>query len=181
MSRIGKNPIPVPDGVTVKIVPGGVDLSGPKGTQNVLIHSEIRVSQEDNQLLVERPSDNRHHRALHGTMRQLLANGVQGVSQGFTVELEIRGIGYSARLMGKGLVLQLGYSHNIYFEPPEGINLKAERTRISVEGIDKQLVGAVAAKIRSFRPPEPYKGKGLRYLGEQVRSKQGKTVGGGEV
>jgi large subunit ribosomal protein L6 len=142
------------------------------------VHSDMQVKQDNGSIIVERPSDSRTHRSLHGTTRQLLANGVQGVSEGFNKELEIRGVGYQANMQGKYLVLQLGFSHDIYFEPPEGIEIKANRTEISVSGINKQLVGEVAAKIRSFRKPEPYKGKGVRYKDEYVRSKQGKTVGG---
>ena len=179
MSRIGNKIIEIPESVTLNISAGMVDIKGPKGTMAIPVHSDMQVKQDNGSITVERPSDSRTHRSLHGTTRQLLANGVQGVSEGFNKELEIRGVGYQANMQGKYLVLQLGFSHDIYFEPPEGIEIKANRTEISVSGINKQLVGEVAAKIRSFRKPEPYKGKGVRYKDEYVRSKQGKTVGGG--
>jgi large subunit ribosomal protein L6 len=137
------------------------------------------LKQENDSIVVDRPSDSRSHRSLHGTTRQLIANGIQGVSEGFSKELEIRGVGYQANMQGKFLVMQLGYSHDIYFEPPGEIDIKTNRTEITVSGINKQLVGEVSAKIRSFRKPEPYKGKGIRYKNEFVRSKQGKTVGSG--
>jgi len=178
MSRIGKKEIIIPDGVKVTLANNSVTVKGSKGTLKVDIHPDISVKQADNQLTVERPSDNRHHRALHGTNRMLLANAVAGVSDGFTKELKIVGVGYQASLKDNLLVLQLGFSHDIYFEPPEGIVIEAKRTDIKISGIDKQLVGEVAAKIRSFRKPEPYKGKGIRYVNEYVRRKQGKTVGG---
>ncbi len=178
MSRIGNKIIEIPESVTLNISAGMVDIKGPKGTMAIPVHSDMQVKQDNGSIIVERPSDSRTHRSLHGTTRQLLANGVQGVSEGFNKELEIRGVGYQANMQGKYLVLQLGFSHDIYFEPPEGIEIKANRTEISVSGINKQLVGEVAAKIRSFRKPEPYKGKGVRYKDEYVRSKQGKTVGG---
>ncbi len=178
MSRIGNKIIEIPESVTLNISAGMVDIKGPKGTMAISVHSDMQVKQDNGSIIVERPSDSRTHRSLHGTTRQLLANGVQGVSEGFNKELEIRGVGYQANMQGKYLVLQLGFSHDIYFEPPEGIEIKANRTEISVSGINKQLVGEVAAKIRSFRKPEPYKGKGVRYKDEYVRSKQGKTVGG---
>jgi large subunit ribosomal protein L6 len=178
MSRIGKNPIAIPEGVTVKIQDSQVVVTGPKGTLQVQLLPGISVVQEDQQLLVTRSSDSRQQRALHGTLRQLIANSVVGVSQGFTKVLEINGVGYQALMDGQRLQLQLGYSHDIVFEPPEGIAIEAKRNVITVSGIDKQLVGEVAAKIRSFRKPEPYKGKGIRYRGEYVRAKQGKTVGG---
>ena len=179
MSRIGNKIIEIPESVTLNISAGMVDIKGPKGAMAIPVHSDMQVKQDNGSIIVERPSDSRTHRSLHGTTRQLLANGVQGVSEGFNKELEIRGVGYQANMQGKYLVLQLGFSHDIYFEPPEGIEIKANRTEISVSGINKQLVGEVAAKIRSFRKPEPYKGKGVRYKDEYVRSKQGKTVGGG--
>ena len=179
MSRIGNKIIEIPESVTLNISAGMVDIKGPKGTMAIPVHSDMQVKQDNGSIIVERPSDSRTHRSLHGTTRQLLANGVKGVSEGFNKELEIGGVGYQANMQGKYLVLQLGFSHDIYFEPPEGIEIKANRTEISVSGINKQLVGEVAAKIRSFRKPEPYKGKGVRYKDEYVRSKQGKTVGGG--
>ncbi len=177
MSRIGKNPITIPDKTEVILGSGVVDIKGPKGSLSVPVHPELTVEKKENQILVSRPTDSARHRSLHGTFRQLIANGVLGVSEGFQKELEIRGVGYQANMNGNRLVLQLGYSHGIIFDPPEGINIKAERTAITISGMDKQLVGEVAAKIRSFRKPEPYKGKGIRYKDEYVRIKQGKTVG----
>ena len=174
MSRIGNKIIEIPESVTFNISAGMVDIKGPKGTMAIPVHSDMQVKQDNGSIIVERPSDSRTHRSLHGTTRQLLANGVQGVSEGFNKELEIRGVGYQANMQGKYLVLQLGFSHDIYFEPPEGIEIKANRTEISVSGINKQLVGEVAAKIRSFRKPEPYKGKGVRYADEYVRRKEAK-------
>jgi large subunit ribosomal protein L6 len=156
-----------------------VGIKGPKGSLNVPVHAEMLLKQENDSIVVDRPSDSRSHRSLHGTTRQLIANGIQGVSEGFSKELEIRGVGYQANMQGKFLVMQLGYSHDIYFEPPGEIDIKTNRTEITVSGINKQLVGEVSAKIRSFRKPEPYKGKGIRYKNEFVRSKQGKTVGSG--
>ena len=178
MSRIGKKIIEVPEDVNVSIDGVDIDIEGPKGGLEILVHKDMTVKQENGSIRIERPSDLRLHRSLHGTTRQLIANGIIGVSEGFSKELEIRGIGYQANMQGKYLVLQLGYSHDIYFEPPEGIEITANKTEVTVSGINKQLVGEVAAKIRSFRKPEPYKGKGIRYKNEYVRSKQGKTVGG---
>ncbi|MDP6338877.1 MAG: 50S ribosomal protein L6 [Candidatus Marinimicrobia bacterium] len=179
MSRIGKQIIEVPQGVTVSVNSGAVALKGPKGTMAIPYHGDMEVKHDNDKISVNRPSDSRIHRSLHGTTRQLIANGVRGVSEGFSRELEIRGVGFQANMQKKYLVLQLGFSHDIYFEPPEGIEIKANRTEVTVSGINKQLVGEVAAKIRSFRKPEPYKGKGVRYKNEYVRSKQGKTVGEG--
>ena len=179
MSRIGKKIIEVPENVTISLGDETVGIKGPKGSLNVPVHGEMLVKQENSSIVVDRPSDSRSHRSLHGTTRQLIANGIQGVSEGFSKELEIRGVGYQGNMLGKFLVMQLGYSHDIYFEPPEGIDIKTNRTEITVFGINKQLVGEVSAKIRSFRKPEPYKGKGIRYKNEFVRSKQGKTVGSG--
>ena len=178
MSRIGNKIIELPEGVTLNINNSNVDIKGPKGSLVVPFHKEMEVKDDNGSIIVVRPSDSRQHRSLHGTVRQLIFNGVQGVSEGFSKELELIGVGYQANMQGKYLVLQLGFSHDIYFEPPEGIDIKTNRTEITVSGINKQLVGEVAAKIRSFRKPEPYKGKGVRYKGEYVRSKQGKTVGG---
>ncbi|MFQ6614532.1 MAG: 50S ribosomal protein L6 [Fidelibacterota bacterium] len=177
MSRIGKNPIPIPDKTEVTILSEKVNVTGPKGTLTIPVHPDIVVEKKDNLLTVSRPSDAIKHRSLHGTTRQLIYNGVVGVTEGFKKELELRGVGYQANMTDNRLVLQLGYSHEIIFDPPEGIDIKAERTAITITGIDKQLVGEVAAKIRSFRKPEPYKGKGIRYKDEYVRIKQGKTVG----
>ena len=181
MSRIGKQPILIPDGVDVTIRDLSVFVKGPKGSLDINIHKDINIDLKDNVLVVSRLSDNRNHRSLHGTTRMILMNCVTGVSDGFYKELEIQGVGYQANMNGKRLILTLGFSHEIHFDPPEGIVIEANnRTEIKVSGIDKQLVGEVSAKIRSFRKPEPFKGKGIRYKGEYVRSKQGKTVGGGE-
>ena len=177
MSRIGQNPINIPAGVNIYLKDTLVKVKGQKGSLEYQVHRDMNISEHDGTVLVNRNSDAREQRAIHGTTRQMIHNMVVGVSEGFSKELEIIGVGYQAQVEGTRLRLQLGYSHDIYFDMPEGITVTANRTEVKVEGIDKQLVGAVAAKIRSFRPPEPYKGKGVRYKGEYVRSKQGKTVG----
>ena len=177
MSRIGQNPINIPAGVNIDLKGTLVKVKGQKGSLEYQVHRDMNISERDGTVLVNRNSDTREQRAIHGTTRQMINNMVVGVSEGFSKELEIIGVGYQAQVEGTRLRLQLGYSHDIYFDMPEGITVTANRTEVKVEGIDKQLVGAVAAKIRSFRPPEPYKGKGVRYKGEYVRSKQGKTVG----
>ena len=177
MSRIGQNPINIPAGVNIDLKGTLVKVRGEKGSLKYQVHKDMNISEHDGTVLVNRNSDAREQRAIHGTTRQMIHNMVVGVSEGFSKELEIIGVGYQAQVQGTRLRLQLGYSHDIYFDMPEGITVTANRTEVKVEGIDKQLVGAVAAKIRSFRPPEPYKGKGVRYKGEYVRSKQGKTVG----
>ena len=177
MSRIGKNPVIIPDGVKVNLLGQLVKVTGPKGSLEFNVHKDMKLSENDGSIIVERPSDQREHRALHGTTRQMINNMVVGVSEGYSKELVIIGIGYQAQVKGNRLQLQLGYSHDIYFDMPEGITITVNQTEVKVDGTDKQLVGAVAAKIRSFRKPEPYKGKGVRYKGEYVRSKQGKTVG----
>ena len=178
MSRIGNKNIEIPEKVTVEISSEVAMIKGPKGSLEIPFNSELSVSVDENLLSVSRPSDSRTHKSLHGTTRQLIANAISGVSEGFQKELEIRGVGYQANMDGNYLVLQLGYSHDIFFEPPSGIEIKTNKTEVIVSGINKQLVGEVSAKIRSFRKPEPYKGKGIRYKDEYVRSKQGKTVGG---
>ena len=177
MSRIGQNPINIPAGVNIDLKGTLVKVKGQKGSLEYQVHKDMNISEHDGTVLVNRNSDAREQRAIHGTTRQMIHNMVVGVSEGFSKELEIIGVGYQAQVERTRLRLQLGYSHDIYFDMPEGITVTANRTDVKVEGIDKQLVGAVAAKIRSFRPPEPYKGKGIRYKGEYVRSKQGKTVG----
>ena len=177
MSRIGQNPINIPSDVNIDLKGTLVKVKGQKGSLEYQVHRDMNISEHDGTVLVNRNSDAREQRAIHGTTRQMIHNMVVGVSEGFSKELEIIGVGYQAQVEGTRLRLQLGYSHDIYFDMPEGITVTANRTDVKVEGIDKQLVGAVAAKIRSFRPPEPYKGKGVRYKGEYVRSKQGKTVG----
>ncbi len=181
MSRIGKQPIPLPQGVTVTVMPDNtVIVKGPKGELKRQFHPDMRIVLEDNVLRVERPSDARHHRAFHGLTRALLANMVHGVHQGFTKELEVHGVGYRAEVQGGKLVLNVGYSHPVTIDPPQGIQFTAERlptgvTRIVVQGIDKELVGEIAARIRRVRPPEPYHGKGIRYRGEYIRQKAGKA------
>lgn len=177
MSRVGKKPIPIPSGVNVAIKEGEVEISGPKGKLSLEIPSPIRVITEDGKILVERSSDERKVKALHGLIRSLLNNMVIGVTQGYKKELEIVGTGYSARMEGKKLILQVGFSHPVFFQPPEGITLSVRKERntiITVEGIDKQKVGEVAAEIRRIKPPDPYKGKGIRYKGEIVHLKPGK-------
>ena len=178
MSRIGNKNIKIPEKVTVELSSGFAKVKGPKGSINIPVNPEMTINISDNLVSVNRPSDSRTHKSIHGTTRQLIANAVNGVFEGFQKKLEIRGVGYQANMDGKYLVLQLGFSHDIYFEPPNGIEIKTNKTEIVVSGINKQLVGEVSAKIRSFRKPEPYKGKGIRYKDEYVRSKQGKTVGG---
>ena len=176
MSRIGRMPIPVPQGVTVEVKPGLVRVKGPKGELVVEIDPEMKVVQEEGVIRVERPSEARRHRALHGLTRTLIANAIEGVTKGYEKELEIRGIGYRAKMSGNKLELSVGFSHPVLFEPPEGIKIEVpEPTKIKVSGIDKQKVGQVAANIRAIRPPDAYKGKGIRYAGEVVRLKPGKA------
>ena len=178
MSRIGQNPVVIPEGFKVSLEDSIVKVNGAKGSLEIKVRKEMIITQVDGMIHVKRKLDNREQKSLHGTTRQMINNMVVGVSEGFSKELEIIGVGYQAQVQGSRLQLQLGFSHDIYFDMPDGIKVTAaNRTEVKVEGIDKQLVGAVAAKIRSFRPPEPYKGKGIRYKGEYVRSKQGKTVG----
>jgi len=179
VSRIGRMPIDIPAGVQVQIESGNrVTVKGPKGELSRSLSPDMKIEIVDGQVVVARPSDARHHRALHGLTRALLANMVTGVSVGFRKDLEIVGVGYRAQLQGESLVLALGYSHPVEVEPPAGITFEVlERggRKFSVAGIDKELVGEVAAKIRAKRPPEPYKGKGIRYAGEHVRIKAGKA------
>jgi large subunit ribosomal protein L6 len=177
MSRIGRQPIQVPDGVTVEAQPGHVSVKGPKGELGQIVSDEMKVEVGDGTVAVERPSDRGEHRALHGLTRSLIANMVQGVTEGYEKRLEIQGVGYRAQLRGKALELSLGFSHPVSVEAPEGIEFEVPQpTEIIVRGIDKQQVGQVAADIRKRRPPEPYKGKGVRYVGEQVRRKVGKRA-----
>ena len=176
MSRIGRMPIAVPDGVQVTEEDGTLVVTGPLGTLRRQLHPEMRLEREDGQLFVRRPSDQPRHRALHGLTRTLVNNMVTGVTTGFTKGLELSGVGYRATLAGERLVLALGYSHPVEVAPPPGIQFRVETpTRFAVTGPDKELVGQVAADIRSRRKPEPYKGKGVRYAGEQVRRKAGKA------
>jgi large subunit ribosomal protein L6 len=178
MSRIGRKPIELPEAVTVEIAPGRVAIKGPKGELDQQYSPEMKVEQADSgTLTVERPTDRGEHRALHGLTRSLIANMVEGVTNGFEKKLEIQGVGYRAQLKGKSLELALGYSHPVTVEPPEGIEFEVPQpTEITVRGIDKQLVGQVAADIRKRRPPEPYKGKGIRYSDEHVMRKVGKRA-----
>ena len=177
MSRIGRKPITVPDGVDVQLAPGHVSVRGPKGELAERKSREIEVKQEDGQLLVSRPTDRGEHRALHGLTRSLIQNMVTGVTDGFEKRLQITGVGYRARLQGKSLELSVGYSHSVSITAPDGIEFEVPApTQVVVRGIDKQLVGEIAARIRRTRPPEPYKGKGIRYAGEHVRRKVGKRA-----
>lgn len=177
MSRIGRMPITVPQGVTVDVNKSTVRVKGPKGELSRSFDPDMQISLEDGTLIVQRPTDRRRHRALHGLTRSLLNNMVVGVSEGFVRRLEIQGVGYRAGLQGKDLVLNVGYSHPVVVEPPDGISFQVEKNyrEISVSGVDKEMVGEMAARIRRVRPPEPYKGKGIRYEGEYVRRKAGKA------
>ncbi|MGO9457619.1 MAG: 50S ribosomal protein L6 [Acidimicrobiales bacterium] len=178
MSRIGRSPIPVPSGVTVAVAGDSVTVTGPQGSLARRLPPGITVSQEGEELVVARPDDERRHRALHGLTRSLVANMVAGVTQGFTKELEIVGVGYRANAKGPAaLELALGFSHPVLFDAPDGITFEVPTpTRIVVKGIDKEKVGQVAADIRKIRKPEPYKGKGVRYAGERVLRKAGKAA-----
>lgn len=180
MSRIGKQSISLSDGVSVEITDRNVTVTGPKGSLSYTLESGVSVSHKNNDLLVTRESDEKRHRALHGLTRALLANMVKGVSEGYSKRLDLVGIGYTVEQKDSCVLFNLGYSHPIYFQAPDGIELEVmnKNTSVVVKGIDKQLVGQVAAKIRSLRKPEPYKGKGIRYQDEIVRRKAGKTVGG---
>jgi large subunit ribosomal protein L6 len=177
VSRIGKKPIAVPDGVTIDVKPGAVSVKGPKGELSQAVSPDMKVIQENGTLTVERPTDRGEHRALHGLTRSLIANMVVGVTEGYEKRLEIQGVGYRARLQGKALELSVGYSHPVSITAPDGIEFEVPQpTQVIVRGIDKQLVGEIAARIRRSRPPEPYKGKGIRYAGEHVRRKVGKRA-----
>ncbi len=182
MSRIGKKPINLPAGVTVDVSTGNVvTVKGPKGTLSQDVNPDIAVKLEDNQVVLTRPTESKRHKSLHGLYRALINNMVVGVSEGYKKELELVGVGYKATNQGQVLELSLGYSHNIYFALPQDIAVKAETPKgknplVTLEGIDKELIGQVAAKIKSLRKVEPYKGKGIRFVGEQVRRKAGKTA-----
>ena len=177
MSRIGKSPINVPEGVEVVIEPGLVTVKGPKGELSEKISRDLTVSQDGDTITVSRPTDRGEHRALHGLSRSLIANMVEGVTNGFEKTLEIQGVGYRAQLKGNDLVLALGYSHPVEITAPEGIEFEVpEPTEVKVRGISKQMVGETAANIRKRRPPEPYKGKGIRYRDEHVIRKVGKRA-----
>jgi large subunit ribosomal protein L6 len=177
MSRIGRKPIPVPDGVTVSVEPDLVRVHGPRGELQERVHRDMSIEQSEGELLVTRPTDRGEHRALHGLTRSLVANMVEGVTTGFTKTLEIQGVGYRAVLKGKDLELALGYSHPVPVKAPDGIEFEVPQpTRVIVKGNSKQVVGEIAAYIRKQRPPEPYKGKGIRYEGEYVARKVGKRA-----
>ena len=176
MSRIGKLPVQIPDGVEVKVENNLVTAKGPMGTESVQIREEIEIKVEGKEIILTRKEDDRKSRSLHGLSRTLVQNVVTGVKEGFTKKLEIQGVGYRAQMQGNAINLQLGYSHPVIVEPPEGIKIAVEaNTKITVTGSNKQMVGDVAAQIRSKRPPEVYKGKGVRYEGEYVRRKAGKA------
>ena len=176
MSRIGNKVITVPAGVEVNIVDNFATVKGPKGELKQQFDKDMTFNIEGNEITVVRPSDSKRHRTVHGTTRAILANMIEGVSTGFKKELELIGVGYRAQMQGKKLVLSVGYSHPVEFEEIEGIKLGVEgNTKVSIEGINKEVVGQYAAKVRAVRPPEPYKGKGIRYVGEYVRRKEGKT------
>ncbi len=178
MSRIGRMPIDVPDGVTVSVDPGVVSVKGPKGELSQVVSRDMKITAGDGGVLtVERPTNRGEHRALHGLTRSLVANMVEGVTAGYEKRLQIQGVGYRAALQGRNLSLSVGFSHPVLIEAPEGIDFEVpQQTEVIVRGIDKQLVGEMAARIRRVRPPEPYKGKGIRYEGELVRRKVGKRA-----
>ena len=176
MSRIGRLPIEIISGVDVSIEGNKVSVKGPQGVLSREVHPNMKVSKKDNMIVVERPSHSRIDRSLHGLTRSLLNNMVIGVTKGFRKELEINGIGYRASVQGKNLVLSLGHSHPINYKTPEGISFEVDKNRLIVKGIDKELVGRVAAEIRGFRKVEPYKGKGIKYVDERVKRKVGKTA-----
>ena len=179
MSRVGKNPIPVPAGVTIDLKNNNIKVKGPKGELARTLHPDMIIKVEADVVNVERPTESKQHKSLHGLTRTLVFNMVEGVSNGFVRNLEIEGVEYRAELKGKALVMALGYSHPVRYEPAEGVVIEVpEPKKIVVKGIDKQKVGQAAAEIRGFRPPEPYKGKGIRYVGEHVRRKAGKTAVG---
>lgn len=176
MSRIGKKPIPVPQGVEVQIDGATVKVKGPKGQLQRELHREMLIKLEENNIIVERPSENKMHKQLHGLTRTLVANMVEGVTNGYQKNLELVGVGYRAQKQGNKLVLNMGYSHPVEMDPPDGIEIEVPaQTKIEVKGVDKELVGAFAANVRAVREPEPYKGKGIKYANEQIRRKAGKT------
>jgi len=175
MSRIGKKPIAIPKGVEVRFEGDRLKVKGPKGELNLNVHPDVKLDIEDNSIAVSVVDETRESRSIHGLFRVLIDNMVTGVTKGFERILEIVGVGYRAELKGRTAVFNLGYSHPINFELPEGIDAKIEKTKITLSGIDRELLGMTAAKIRSFRKPEPYKGKGIKYAGEMIRRKAGKT------
>ncbi len=176
MSRIGKKPVPLPKGVSATVTGNTVVIKGPKGELSRTLHADLGVAVQENTVVVSRPSDSSKHKALHGLSRTLVYNMVEGVTKGYEKALEIQGVGYRAEQKPFGLTLVVGFSHPVDFKAPAGIKLTAEQpTSIKIQGADKEMVGLVAAQIRNVRPPEPYKGKGIRYVGEKVRRKAGKT------
>ena len=176
MSRVGRKPIEIPNGVNVTLQGDTITVKGPKGTLTKTIHKDMKVSIDNNVITIERPSDKKDHRALHGTTRSIIANMVQGVTQGYSKALELVGVGYRVSKSGKKIVLNVGYSHPVEIEPEDGIEFDVPaNNKIIVNGIDKERVGAIAAKIRSVREPEPYKGKGIKYENEHILRKEGKT------
>ncbi|MBJ7459926.1 MAG: 50S ribosomal protein L6 [Thermoleophilaceae bacterium] len=177
MSRIGVQPIAVPSGVEVKIQPGNVEVKGPKGELSQAYDPDITIEQDGDVLTVKRPTDSKDHKSKHGLVRALLANMVNNCANGYSKELEIQGVGYRAAMKGKNIELSVGYSHPVMIEPPEGVTIECPQpTQVIVSGADKQAVGEIAARIRKTRPPEPYKGKGIRYKGEHVQRKVGKRA-----
>jgi large subunit ribosomal protein L6 len=177
MSRIGKKPVPLPSGVTAAIAGQTITVKGPKGEISRTVHQELALALEDNSVAVRRPSDEPRHKALHGLTRTLVANMVEGVTKGFAKSLEIQGVGYKAEVKPFGVQLVVGFSHPVPYHAPKGIKITVDNNvQVKVEGVDKELVGQVASELRAVRPPEPYKGKGIRYTGEQVRRKAGKTA-----
>ncbi len=181
MSRIGNKPIGIPTGVEISVDGSNVTVKGPKGSLNQYVNPDLKVKTEDGQIVVERPTDQKRHKALHGLYRSLLSNCVVGVNEGYQLKLELVGVGYKASAQGNVLELNLGYSHNIFLGVPDELKVTAETVKgknpiVTIEGIDKQLVGQIAAKIKSLRPVEPYKGKGIRFVGQHVRRKAGKTA-----
>jgi len=176
MSRIGRKPVTVPKGVTLQLQGNTVAVKGPRGELSRALHPEMQIELTNDQFTVTRPSEEKRHKALHGLTRTLVQNMVEGVSKGFSKSLEIQGVGYKAEAKPYGVNLIVGYSHPVKYEAPKGIKITVDNnTMVKIEGADKELVGQVAAELRSVRPPEPYKGKGIRYVGEQVRRKAGKT------
>lgn len=176
MSRIGLKPIKIPDGVSLLVDGGTIEVDGPKGRLTQKLFAGFELKQDNGMIMIEKKIDNPETQKRYGLLRTLVFNMMAGVSDGFSKQLEINGVGYRAQSQGSGVSLSLGYSHKIDFNPPEGVDLKVEGNIITVSGFDKQLVGEVAAQIRGFRPPEPYKGKGIRYVGEHVRRKAGKAA-----
>jgi large subunit ribosomal protein L6 len=176
MSRIGRKPVTVPKGVTLQVQGNTVAVKGPRGELRRALHPEMQIALDKDQFTVARPSEEKRHKALHGLTRTLVQNMVEGVSKGFSKSLEIQGVGYKAEAKPYGVNLIVGYSHPVKYEAPKGIKITVDNnTMVKIEGADKELVGQVAAELRAVRPPEPYKGKGIRYVGEQVRRKAGKT------